>query len=611
MSGAIVRPRILKVVSILVIAMFAVFIGVCLVNEVLRFDPSRATTVVGDKAVLEDINFNDRRPVTLRGEWDVFAGVYLDSYDAEKLNNPQNVILPTTKIDELKGPSTYRVELQTGTSTKNLALFIPNFSSDITLYVDGQVQEQSGSEGGYWNLNLLGGKIFRIDLAEGATHELVFSVGKYAQENPLYMRDIIIGSYDGIYAYAYLTMANSIFLFGILIILTISAFVFVFLYPKYGVISLITLLDSFIVLRLLFGMGDVSDYIGALIGNFYFPDSLRLSLQIFFLMVAGVFGCLLARTLFDPKREIAGFLWKPLPWLYGLCAIVFSLRLEWFESFGVFVILGVFAYTGLCLFFQMKLYWLSHRNRYALLQIVKTLYFAIIVAVDIVCIPLKINLMFLAYAYLLFLFMHLVIRLYDTKVMYEEVEELNYSLEQKVQERTAELTRTNKTLAEMSIRDALTNAYNRLYFERYTEKAILGFDKQKSSLHLCMFDLDHFKKVNDTYGHDVGDEQLKSAVNTVNEIIDEDHAMFARIGGEEFVLVFNDLSTDEVREVLERIRCAFERDAQENPQRVTASFGLVCYSEDMTQKQLLKLADQCMYQAKEQGRNRIVCNTER
>ena len=171
--------------------------------------------------------------------------------------------------------------------------------------------------------------------------------------------------------------------------------------------------------------------------------------------------------------------------------------------------------------------------------------------------------------------------------------------------RTAELTLLNKTLSEISIRDSLTNAYNRLYFERYMEEKISNFNPDKDTLHLCMFDLDLFKKINDTFGHGAGDEQLKFVVQTINTIIDN-NTILARVGGEEFILVFSSHETTSVLNTLESIRKTFEDDARHNPCRTTASFGLVRYEKGMSQKQLLKKADVCLYNAKETGRNKIV-----
>ncbi len=155
------------------------------------------------------------------------------------------------------------------------------------------------------------------------------------------------------------------------------------------------------------------------------------------------------------------------------------------------------------------------------------------------------------------------------------------------------------------MRDPLTKAYNRLYFEKVIEKTLAEFNKYKDVVHLCTFDLDHFKRINDVHGHDAGDEQLKYLVKTINQIID-DNTILARIGCEEFILLFNVHSTTQALEKLETIRATLEQNASENPKCTTASFGLVRYEPVYTQKVLFKLADERLYTAKNSGRNKIV-----
>ncbi len=609
MDGKKMEPRILRAISIVILVIFSFFIGLCVFNEAARFNVSSEKNVFDGRAALDKVDFANDRPAALNGEWDVYQGLYLDDYDSAALLNPRRETLPTGKITQIAQPATYRVELETMPGLSGLTLFIPNFSSDIKIYVNGRLQKQPHSGAGYWSLKLLDAKFFDIGLNGEKLNELVISVGRDAKEDPLYKRNILIGSFDSVYTYAYLSMANTMFIFGLLIILTISGYMFLFLYPKNRIISLITLLDSFITFRVLFGLGDIFDYLGDMTGGLVISDVTRMAFQIFLLMVAGIFGCLLAHYLFDKEGKAPKVLWRPLPYIYAVFAVVFVLRLDWLESFGIYCILAVYLLTTVALFFQMKIYWQKNKNAYAMFQIFKTTYFGVIVMLDVLYLPRSTNVMYFAYAYMMFLLMHLFIRLYDSRTSYNSVDKLNRNLEQLVEERTTELVRTNKILSEMSIRDALTNTYNRLYFERCIEDVISKFDPARDALHICMFDLDYFKEINDRFGHDAGDRQLIQVVKTIDGIID-DSAMLARVGGEEFMIVFSDCTTQTVVDTIERIRKALEEAAKDDPKSTTASFGLVRYHEGMKQKQLLKAVDKCLYMAKEQGRNRLVVDDD-
>ena len=209
------------------------------------------------------------------------------------------------------------------------------------------------------------------------------------------------------------------------------------------------------------------------------------------------------------------------------------------------------------------------------------------------------------YLYIIFFFAHLFIRLYDNNISYQDVERLNQNLEKTVEERTAELMQANQILSELSTRDPLTGTHNRLYMEQVMETTLATPELAANHVYLCMFDLDHFKRINDLHGHDVGDEQLKYVVNLVSGMI-APGAVLARMGGEEFMILYREQSGGEVLKNVEAIRRAIEADAITDPKHTTASFGVAKFRKEMTRKDLLKLSDRCLYKAKHMGRNRVV-----
>ncbi len=600
-------PGILRTLSIIIITSIMFFLVMSFLSEFLEFRVEQNVLVSDASVDLSDIELDSMLPTELNGEWDVFPGLFLDEYEPNALAYPQKVFLPIGKVTENVGQTTYRVLLKINKSYSSIGLYIRNLQCEANIFVNGVLQNNKTTLRSDRNIQLVNAKVFQLNFDQQTDEqEIVISVAKGNEtENMLYKRSVIVGSESAIYTHAFFSMASTVFVFGLLVLLALSGCTFMFLHPKHRIITLITLLDTMLAIRVIFGMDDVFDFAQGVLGNFYISNSSRMSIQIFFLMLGGIFGSLLAHYLFDEENKVSKFLTVPLPFLYGIMAVIFPLRLDWFDLFGVQAIMIVFMFTFFVLVLQSYVYWNKNKNAYSIFQIAKTVYVGGIIAVDIFFMSSKINMMLFAYAYMLFLLAHLFIRLYDNNISYKQVAELNQGLEKKVEERTAELTHANKVLSEISISDALTNAYNRLYFERAIELAISSFNPAKDELHLCMFDLDHFKRINDKYGHDVGDEQLKYVVSTIKGMVDNRRVMLARVGGEEFVLLIKAMHTDEVMDTVEGIRLVLEQNAKENENRTTASFGVVRYVAGMTQKEFLKLADQYLYHSKNTGRNKI------
>jgi diguanylate cyclase (GGDEF)-like protein len=131
----------------------------------------------------------------------------------------------------------------------------------------------------------------------------------------------------------------------------------------------------------------------------------------------------------------------------------------------------------------------------------------------------------------------------------------------------------------------------------------------KTPFTLAMVDIDHFKNVNDSFGHDTGDRVLVGVANTLlRHIRTYDDAY--RMGGEEFLLILKGLDSDGAEKVLERLRAAIARAELKAPDgtplHVTASFGHVMVGEGKTMDELLQLSDAALYKAKREGRNRII-----
>lgn len=158
-------------------------------------------------------------------------------------------------------------------------------------------------------------------------------------------------------------------------------------------------------------------------------------------------------------------------------------------------------------------------------------------------------------------------------------------------------------------RDPLTNIFNRNYF--FNELTVQSASAKKTPYCVMIMDIDHFKKVNDTRGHPVGDQVIKTVVNIIGKSIRPDD-LLARVGGEEFGVLLTDIDTERAKALAERIRENVERLTGDNPeyaipQKVTISIGAVVTQENaLNPNEIYRLADNALYEAKETGRNKVV-----
>jgi len=158
--------------------------------------------------------------------------------------------------------------------------------------------------------------------------------------------------------------------------------------------------------------------------------------------------------------------------------------------------------------------------------------------------------------------------------------------------------------------DALTHVYNRVKFNEIFPQQIgraLSFNETFS---LILFDIDHFKIINDTYGHNIGDRVLVELSGLVKDIIKElklrNRTVLTRWGGEEFVILLKLSTAQESRKVAERLRQEIESYSFDTVKKVTCSFGVTEFRMSDTQIGIFQRVDDALYEAKDAGRNRVV-----
>jgi diguanylate cyclase (GGDEF)-like protein len=172
-----------------------------------------------------------------------------------------------------------------------------------------------------------------------------------------------------------------------------------------------------------------------------------------------------------------------------------------------------------------------------------------------------------------------------------------------------EAKRLTETLRESSLRDAMTGLNNRRFLEEYVDTLIASARRRKTDIAILLLDLDYFKVVNDTYGHDAGDVVLKALAGVLRTSVRASD-MVVRFGGEEFLIVLQETEAENALKVAENIRKTVEELKIQVAGAVlqkTISIGVAMFPEDSeTFWQTVKFADVALYRAKENGRNRVV-----
>jgi diguanylate cyclase (GGDEF)-like protein len=185
------------------------------------------------------------------------------------------------------------------------------------------------------------------------------------------------------------------------------------------------------------------------------------------------------------------------------------------------------------------------------------------------------------------------------------LEDANRGLEERVRERTAELEKASSELARLARRDTLTGLANRRAADERLHQEVALHVRHGQPLSVLLIDIDHFKRVNDTHGHDVGDAVLIEVGQRLGSAC-RNTDLVARYGGEEFIVVMTHTDEQGALAVAEKLRAEFAAAPWPTVGSLTASIGAACgYGRHTEVAALVKLADEALYQAKRSGRDRV------
>jgi len=167
-----------------------------------------------------------------------------------------------------------------------------------------------------------------------------------------------------------------------------------------------------------------------------------------------------------------------------------------------------------------------------------------------------------------------------------------------------EMKLLNELLARQATTDPLTGISNRLKFNDMLSTELRRAKRFGTPLSLIMFDIDHFKGINDSFGHHAGDQVLRELTGLVAQSV-RAHDLFARWGGEEFMIMATNITADNARLYAEKLRLMIEHREFSGVRRVTCSFGVAQLASDDNDDSFTRRADDALYRAKAQGRNRV------
>lgn len=191
----------------------------------------------------------------------------------------------------------------------------------------------------------------------------------------------------------------------------------------------------------------------------------------------------------------------------------------------------------------------------------------------------------------------------------------SHNLEGRLEESHTQIKELNEALEEIrleSMTDQLTNIANRKRFDEVLAQEMADANLTSEPLCLLLADIDYFKKFNDTYGHQTGDQVLRLVAHTLKTNV-KDRGLAARYGGEEFAVILPRTEVDYAIELSEKICHAvrnkelYQKSTGDSLGRVTLSVGIALYKAGEAKECFIERADKCLYKAKDDGRDRVVC----
>lgn len=564
---------------------------------------------------LTQFHLGEKSPYSLNGVWNAYEGIYFteDFADTSLLQDPTEIRLPVTDISKAEGTYTYQAFLQYHHSESQenpVVVGIKFLKEDVTLYLNGRkVDPYPILASPLGNLESM--SIFNVSeyYDSSLSHqELLLCINNEVGDTDLFSRPVTISTYANAVFYEKATNLFEFIFVGIVYTLMMVGFIYIIMRSGRSILTLLNIFDTVLISYVMYSLTSIPAYIAVIFPEIGLSDLQIESMSIFFLCMVGAIGNDLVELHFTNEKQIHPFFNHPLNLTFVTASIIFAFFPKAFTGFPYLFLCFLFFVAGFAIIWRLYHYCRSMKpNLYMKFQTGKTLCVLLIIAVDLYNASRSTELQrLLLMLYSAIFIIHLFVRAYEYALPEKQIIEINRTLEETVAKRTEELTNANQVLRNLSTKDPLTNAYNRLHFETELADYLESYNNQDvkvENLYLCVFDLDNFKEINDNFGHGTGDEQLVETIQLATKVLPED-VVISRIGGEEFTLLFINYSPEEVMAEVEKVRFGLEEMTQKEG-RTTGSFGISQAKLHGDRKTLFVSADKCLYFAKAQGKNCI------
>lgn len=549
-----------------------------------HMDKSKNIQAINGVMFLNEYNFEQSGNVNLDGQWEIYDNELLTPKELEDRSPSQYLTIPGNLKTQLgenhKGYMTLRLKIN---APKNIVygLRIRKILSASKVWVNGVLQEQVGKVGtSYEDEKAIYLPIYSYFTSKDGQIEIIIQTSSYREIFPE-IKSMEFGLKDSIINESIFDLGIDFIIIGGLLVVEL---LFLSLYKRMKnnkSYLLFSILCLFIQLRCLF--------LNERIIVHFFPNmpfellskiaalTYYLWIPIYVFFLKEVFGDITKRTIITSLVFSLTFA--------SICLVTNNTFYDKLSYCGELVV--IIIVSDILIFLIKKA---RKKEKNSIISLIAFSCLIVTAANDILLnngFP-HIN----RYVFQIGMFIFVLLETYAITINYNN--EIN---------KVKMLKKENEIIYERSIRDGLTNLYNRQYIESILDNIIDMYNSEGIIFTLMMIDIDHFKKINDTYGHLCGDKVLLSVSNVLMGTL-RNTDYIGRYGGEEFIVIFPNTGIDEAIKIAKRIRRNVEELSVDEGIKVTISGGLYENKETIKYK-CIQNADDLLYLAKDMGRNRI------
>lgn len=567
---------------------------------------------------IQSSDFSQRETLALEGQWSFFWQQLLEPEQVKTSPKTASFIKGSggwqSANYEVIGFATYHLDVVLPQPASNLAIRIPQVESAYNIYINSELMASGGVVTNTESAATPGYNTALVRIPQGLKKfAITLQVSNYHSSWGGLWSPVILGDADSLHTITRDEVALSMFILGALLITAIHSLIQFFLRPSdniplvFGCICLLLFLREFTVAHMSFALsGFAGGFVLITKLNFFsFYASIPVALYFFHLCYPQVFHAKMCTVVYSICGAFAAFILFFPTRYFGVSATIFQviavmvmlyiLQRMWVAlskkqtGAGVMLIGSLVAFV-FALNDMLNMNSLISTGRFFSLGII-----GFITCQSIVTISRFDN------------FINKNAALTDKlKERNADLELMSELLETKVEQRTRQLKLANKELKALANNDPLTNVFNRHGLQQYIQGAFERNRRSQEPFSILLIDYDHFKQINDNYGHDVGDIVLLTGADIIKGSIREQDKL-ARWGGEEFLILLPDTTLEGALAIGHKLKDAINAKPIGQPigVKVSVTGGVAQVNQQDSFETLFKRADDALYQGKQQGRNQI------